>query len=133
MRNLTLAAIKMSPDYMYDYMRGSLTPSGNSFPQRVLEYFVTHDEERFTEFISSDWQPCFFSGNPKPLFKGENIASCFTQQNTPGFLEYFSSLARSAILKAEKALGKRLRFFFDRTHSPFSRPQSRLALFTVGD
>ena len=62
-------------------------------------------------------QSFYFSGSLNPLLKrNEEGSSCFKRQNSPGFLEYLSSLVLGyvfppAILNAEKSLGIRLAIF----------------------
>ena len=59
---------------------------------RGVFWHVTNNEMEFTGIISGDMS-YLFSGNLNPLFKrNEEISSCFTQQNTLEFLEYFGSL-----------------------------------------
>ena len=58
----------------------------------------------FSEVISSDWHPCFFSGNLKPLLKrSEDIHHVL--QNALGFFKYFGILFQGFLRPpfAEKA------------------------------
>ena len=46
-------------------------------------------EIAFSEVLFSDWQPCLFTDNLKPLLKrNEDISLCFTRQKNPLILEY---------------------------------------------
>ena len=99
------------PSFFYDLSRCSILFPGPSPLSKWRSGWVAYDKIAFSEVISSNWQPCLFSGNPKSFSKrNEDISSCFVQQNTPGFLEYhFGTLFRGFFARHFAANLHRLR------------------------